>query len=118
MENKVNLKKKLIILYVLNILKSYSSGENPINQSTICNYLRDIGLICDRKTVGRNIKFLQKIGYPIIKTSKGYYMDNKIFSIKEINYIINAIEKAEDSSEINKSELKDKLQKQLNGLKR
>ena len=75
MENKVNLKKKLIILYVLNILKSYSSGENPINQSTICNYLRDIGLICDRKTVGRNIKYLIEFGYPIkCVYRKGYYL--------------------------------------------
>ena len=68
--------KKLIIIYILNILKALSSAENPVSQTAICNYLNDIQIACDRKTVGRNIGYLQKFGYPIKRIErKGYYLD-------------------------------------------
>ena len=70
--------KKLILLYVLNILKALSSEENPVNQTAICNYLNDIQITCDRKTIGRNIRYLQEFGYPIKKIiRKGYYLDSE-----------------------------------------
>ena len=76
MEDKKKIAKKTIILYVLNILKLYSSEEHPVSQTAICNYLNDIHISCDRKTVGRNIAYLQEFGYPIKKiNSKGYYFD-------------------------------------------
>ena len=68
--------KKTIILYVLNIIKIYSSESYPVSQTAICNYLNDIHIYCDRKTVGRNIKYLQEFGYPIKKVfGKGFYLD-------------------------------------------
>jgi len=68
--------KKVIILYVLNVLKRFSSPENPITQSAICNFINDIDIPCNRKTVGRNIKYLCEFGYPIKKSGKkGYYLD-------------------------------------------
>ena len=67
--------KKVIILYVLNILKLYSSEQTPITQSAICDYINDIGISCDRKTVGRNIEYLRKFGYPIKRVyGKGHYL--------------------------------------------
>ena len=76
MGSKKEIAKKTIILYVLNIIKLYSSEEYPVSQTAICNYLNDINVLCDRKTVGRNIAYLQKFGYPIVKINgKGYYLD-------------------------------------------
>ena len=109
--------KKYLIVLILKILESFTDSSNVLTQIEIANQISQV-YPCDRKTVGRNIKFLQKIGYPIIKTSKGFYMDKKVFSVEEISYIINAIDLAEDSNGINKTELKEKTQKQLNGLKR
>ena len=67
MEKQKNIAKKTVILYVLNILKLYSSEEHPISQTAIAQYLNDIKIVCDRKTVGRNISYLQEFGYPIKK---------------------------------------------------
>ena len=73
--------KKTIILYILNILKLYSSEEYPISQTAICNFLNDIHVPCDRKTVGRNIGYLQEFGYPIKKVhGKGFYLDKAEFA--------------------------------------
>ncbi len=67
--------KKVIILYVLNVLKLYSSPANPISQTAIANYLNDIDVPCDRKTVGRNIGYLIEFGYPVKKVgTRGYYL--------------------------------------------
>lgn len=76
MENKKKIANKTVILYVLNVLKVYSSKEYPVSQTSICKYLNDINVTCDRKTVGRNIFYLIEFGYPIKKIDgKGYYID-------------------------------------------
>ena len=67
--------KRVIILYVLNILKLYSSPDTPVTQSAICNYLNEVGVLCDRKTIGRNIQYLIEFGYPVErKNGRGYYL--------------------------------------------
>ena len=78
MNEKKKIAKKTVILYVLNIIKLYSSEEHPVSQSAICNYLNEIGVACDRKTVGRNIEYLREFGYPIEKISgRGYWLDKE-----------------------------------------
>ena len=74
--NERRIAPKTIVLYVLNILKLYSSAEYPVSQTAICVYLNEIGVRCDRKTVGRNVQYLQEFGYPIRRIlGKGYYLD-------------------------------------------
>ena len=72
--------KKTIIVYILKILYCYSSFDYPVTQTFIADYLNDIDIPFDRKTVGRNIKYLIDIGLPIIKiqgSNRGYYYDIK-----------------------------------------
>lgn len=77
MNETKHIAKKTIIVYILNILR-HTCPERPINQTVICNYLNEIHIPCDRKTVGRNIEYLQKMGYPIQKiANKGVYLDTK-----------------------------------------
>ena len=82
--------KKQLILWVLNVLNNESDEQNPLTQGKIADIISAI-YPCDRKTVCRNIKFLKEMGYPIIKTTKGFYMDNKLFSVEEIEFIKSAI---------------------------
>ncbi len=78
MEQKKSIAKKVIIIYILNVLKRYSSETFPVSQTAICNYLNDIDVPCERKTVGRNIKYLIEFGYPIKKAfGKGYWLDKQ-----------------------------------------
>ena len=82
--------KKTIIVHVLRVLYRYTSNEYPATQTHIANYLNDIDIPCDRKTVGRNIKYLIDMGLPIIEKKglkRGYYYDLKndnFFIRKEI----------------------------------
>ena len=81
--------KKIIIVHILRILYCYSSSDYPVTQTYIAKYLNDIDLPCDRKTVGRNIKYLIDMGLPIVKSNgskRGYYYDiaNDKFFIRKI----------------------------------
>ena len=88
MKSKV-IAKKTIILYVLNVLKKLSSQEFPVSQTALCNYLNDIDVPCERKTVGRNIEYLIAFGYPIKKVyGKGYWLDKKELSTLENKFIL------------------------------
>ena len=73
---KKTIAKKTIILYVLKFLYKGSSFERPITQLQIVHVLESIGVICDRRTISRNIQYLIDFGLPIIRKkgkNGGYY---------------------------------------------
>ena len=88
MEPKKSIAKKVIIVYILNVLR-LTCKERPINQTVICDYLNEIGIPCDRKTVGRNVEYLKEMGYPIVKVPNvGMYFDHENFAINERKFIL------------------------------
>ena len=88
MPDKKSIAKKIIVVYVLNVLR-LTTKERPINQTVICDYLNEIGIPCDRKTVGRNVEYLKEMGYPIVKVPNvGMYFDHENFSRNERNFIL------------------------------
>ena len=100
--------KKQLILWVLNILNTEASERNPITQIKIAEII-SATYPCDRKTVGRNIKFLQDMGYPIKKTAIGFFIEGKSFSVEEITFIKRAILEARNKSEKERSELAERV---------
>ena len=79
-------------------LENESDASHPITQTEIAKTINAV-YSCERKTVGRNIGFLKEIGYPIVKTSKGFYLNQKPFSIEEVKFIINAINSSVEKNE-------------------
>ena len=70
--------KKAIIIYILKLFENIIDENLPMTQTTIAKVLGILGIKCDRKTVGRNIRYLTQIGCPIKKhKSGGYYFDKK-----------------------------------------
>lgn len=109
--------KKQLILWVLNVLNNESDENTPITQTKIADIISNI-YPCDRKTVSRNIKFLQEMGYPIKKVSKGFYIERKVFSIEEVNFIKAAIMESAGKDEIEKAALVKKVSDVLGGIYR
>lgn len=69
---KKEIAKKTIILHVFLMLYKGSSLKKPITQTQMANVINSLGVPCDRRTVGRNIKYLIDFGLPIFKVSGGY----------------------------------------------
>lgn len=107
-ENKKSNAKKYLIVLILRILETDTDVNNTITQMKIAE---DISKVypCDRKTVGRNIQYLQRLGYPIKKTTKGFYMDKKLFSLEDISFIKDSIMLSQGKTEAEKQELLEKL---------
>ena len=71
--------KKVIIIYILKLFENFFDETLPMTKTTIAKVLGRFGIECDRKTVGRNIKYLTQIGCPIKKNKTGgYYFDKKV----------------------------------------
>ena len=103
--------KKQLILLVLNELSAFTDEDHPLTQAQIARNLSGEKFTCDRKTVCRNIKFLKEMGYPIKKLDKnrGFYMDKKLFSVEDIDFISTAILDAEGRTMDEKMELSKRL---------
>ena len=90
------------------MLESESDANHPLTQTEMANVISEM-YPCDRKTVCRNISFLKEMGYPIVKTTKGFYMDNKVFSVDEIEAVRTAILSVDGETNQDKEELSKKV---------
>ncbi|MBR4201248.1 MAG: WYL domain-containing protein [Oscillospiraceae bacterium] len=76
--------KKLLILYILNILRKHTDPDHPLPQQKIVELLEsEYGMTADRKTVRRNLSKLMEAGYPI--RYQGSTMDSHEFRRKGKN---------------------------------
>lgn len=105
-------KKKQLIILVLRMLESETDEQHPITQTEIAKVISEL-YPCDRKTVCRNISFLKEMGYPIVKTTKGFYMDRKAFTTDEIKFVKEALMSANNANIQEKNDLTDKVVKFL-----
>lgn len=69
--------KKTIILYVLDMLEKGSSKERPITITNMTKVLNSMGIVCERRTIGRNVDYLIEYGKPIVKIKGGGCYWNK-----------------------------------------
>lgn len=104
MRGTIMRRKKQLILLILKMLESSTDEKHPMTQTQIANIISSVQP-CDRKTVSRNINFLKEVGYPIVKTTKGFYMDNKVFTKEEIDFVKLAILNSESKSKEEKEAL-------------
>lgn len=84
--------KKLYIIYILEILRRYSDSEHKLRQQDVLHYMeKDYGVICERKTVSRNLSDLMEAGYDIEQDDDGYYFDGRDFEDSELRLLIDSV---------------------------
>jgi len=85
--------KKLLLFYVLEILKKYSDENHILTQDEIGRLVEsEFGMYCERKTSAANIEALLELGYDIIKIDrKGYYLASREFEKGEVLFLLDAI---------------------------
>ena len=93
MDNKGS--RKVLILYIYEILKRYSDANHKLSQSRIAGLVqKEYGMTCDRKTVGRNINALIDAGIDIEtydENNVGYYLREPLFTDSEIRMLIDSV---------------------------
>ena len=80
--------KKLMILYVLEVLNKYSDENHKLTQHEIIDKIKEeYGMDCERKAVSRHIKSLIEHGYNIETyeaNNQGYYLVEKDFTADDV----------------------------------
>ena len=92
MDNKGS--KKVLILYIYEILKRYSDANHKLSQSRIAELVqKEYGMTCDRKTVGRNINALIDAGIDIEtydENNVGYYLASRCSPTRKSGCLLTA----------------------------
>lgn len=112
-KKKTQTSKKLLILYVLEILQKYSDKHHKLTQSEIISLIkRDYDMDCERKAVSRHIRALLDHGYKIStyeENGEGYYIGEKEFTPEDAFMLWEGLMSSKYISKEEISHLVDKL---------
>lgn len=84
--------KKLIILYILQILEKYSDRDHYLTQKQIIEYLEnEYGITAERKSISRYLAVLEEMDFGVCTTANGSYMQDRTFNDAELRMLIDGV---------------------------
>ena len=105
--------RKIKLLKLLDMLRHETDEQHPLTTTQICTKLGNMGIICDRRTLPRDIATLNDQGYEIMSGMVGhdkcYYVEDRSFSIPELKILIDAVQAASFITDKKTAELVEKI---------
>ena len=105
--------QKYKLLKLLELLRQETDEQHPLSTSQICSKLGEMGISCERRTLTKDIAVLNEIGYEVmwnwVGKEKGYYIEDRSFSVPELKILIDAVQAASFVTEKKTAELIDKI---------
>ena len=105
--------RKIKLLKLLELLRLDTDEQHPMTTNQICARLDAMGIICDRRTLSKDIALLNEQGYEVMSApvghEKGYYVEDRSFSIPELKILLDAVQAASFITEKKTAELVDKI---------
>ncbi len=105
--------QKYKLLKLLEMLQQETDEQHPLPTNTLCRRLAEMGISCERRTLSKDIAVLNELGYEIMWTwvgkEKGYYVEDRSFSVPELKILIDAVQGASFITPKKTAELVDKL---------
>lgn len=88
--------QKIKLLKLLELLRQETDEQHPLTTMDICNRLGAMGISCERRTLSKDVALLNEQGYEVmwrwVGKEKGYYIEDRSFSIPELKILIDAIQ--------------------------
>lgn len=105
--------RKIKLLKLLDMLRHETDEQHPLTTTQICAKLGSMGIVCDRRTLPRDIATLNDQGYEIMSVMVGhdkcYYVEDRSFSIPELKILIDAVQAASFITDKKTAELVEKI---------
>lgn len=103
--------KKLLLLYIYNILRECSDEEHPLKQQDISDrILSTYGMESERKAISANLLCLEDCGFDIITLpNKGVYLGRREFEPSEISFLVDAVFSSKEINSRQAQQLAEKL---------
>jgi predicted DNA-binding transcriptional regulator YafY len=106
----LNGSKKLLILYILEVLRQYSDVDHRLKQDDIIRLIKEqYGMDCERKAIARNITALRDFDCDIAYDD-GYYLVGRDFDDSELRLLIDGVLASRQIPETRAKELIGKLE--------
>ena len=90
--------QKIKLLKLYELLQQETDEEHPMTTMTIVHRLGEAGISCDRRTLSKGMAILNEYGYEImwrkVSKEKGYYVEDRSFSVPELKILIDAVQAA------------------------
>ena len=103
--------KRMLPMYILEVLQHYSDIQHQLSQKDIILYIKNnYNESFERKSVSRCINELIDMGYNI-EYKKGYYLENRTFDRTELSYLIDVILNSQTLTQHQAKEMLGKLVK-------
>lgn len=103
--------QKIKLLKLYELLRQETDDQHPMTTVTIIARLGKMGISCDRRTLSKDVDVLNEQGFEVMTVrlgkEKGYYVEERTFSVPEIKIMIDAVQAA--------SFITDKKTKELTG---
>ena len=105
--------RKVKLLKLLEMLQLNTDEQHPMTTSDILAGLLQMDIPCDRRTLAQDIATLNELDYEIMSTTvgheKGYYVEDRNFSIPELKILIDAVHASSFITEKKSEELITKI---------
>lgn len=108
----MNKAAKSRLLYVLQCLWQSTDAEHYVTTAEILAYLKDNGIVCDRKTIPGDIEKLRDIGIDVEEERSRemrYSLSSHLFTLPELKLLIDAVESSKFITVKKSTELVEKL---------
>ncbi len=106
-------RQKIKLLKLMKLLQQETDELHPLSTNEICSRLSAMGISCERRTLAKDISLLNEQGFEVmccrVGKEKGYYIEDRSFSVPEIKILIDAVQAANFITEKKSSELIDKI---------
>lgn len=106
-------KQKIKLLCLMELLRQETDETHPMLTSQICRRLGELGISCERRTVGMDVQVLNDFGFEVMKKmvghENGYYVADRSFSVPEIKILMDAVQAAKFIPPGKSAALSDKL---------
>jgi len=90
--------QKIKLLKLMELLRQETDENHPITTSGICRRLGEMGISCERRTVGKDIKVLRQQGFEIMSELSGhensYWISDRSFELPELKILMDAVQAA------------------------
>ena len=97
----------------MEMLRQETDEEHPLRTSEICTRLNALKITCDRRTLGKDIAFLNSQGFEVMSAMRGhekaYYIEERGFSVPELKILIDAVQATGFITEKKSAELINKI---------
>lgn len=109
--------QKYKLYYLLEYFHKYTDEEHSVTVAQLIDYLSDLGISAERKSIYRDIEALNSLGYEIIPMHNkrfSYYLAQRDFEIAELRTLVDAVASSRFITKKKSAELIKKLESLTN----